>query len=98
MLSCCGALERSNNPYTESIVESCVSKNQKISDSKISSLLGFDWEENAEKGLKQWKRSNHELKAGFVYLRARKKNNIFEITLITFKVYKKCESPIQKGF
>ena len=44
MLSCCGALERSNNPYTESIVESCVSK--------ISSLLGFDWEENAEKELK----------------------------------------------
>ena len=25
----CGALERSNNPYIESIVEPCVSKNQK---------------------------------------------------------------------
>ena len=24
----CGALERSNNPYTEWIVEPCVSKNQ----------------------------------------------------------------------
>ena len=28
MLSC-GALERSNNPYKESILEPCVSKNQK---------------------------------------------------------------------
>ena len=28
MLSC-GALERNNNPYIESIVEPCVSKNQK---------------------------------------------------------------------
>ena len=28
MLSC-GALERNNKPYTESIVEPCVSKNQK---------------------------------------------------------------------
>ena len=28
MLSC-GALEKSNNPYTESIVEACVSQNQK---------------------------------------------------------------------
>ena len=25
----CGALDRSNNPYMESIVEPCVSKNQK---------------------------------------------------------------------
>ena len=25
----CGAFERSNNPYIESIVEPCVSKNQK---------------------------------------------------------------------
>ena len=28
-MTSCGALERSNNPYMESIVEPCVSKNQK---------------------------------------------------------------------
>ena len=43
MLSC-GALERSNNPYIESTVESCVSKDQ-----KEISLSGFDWEEDLEK-------------------------------------------------
>ena len=47
MLSC-GALDTSSNPYIESIVEPCVSKNQ-----KGSSLYGFDWKENAEKGLRQ---------------------------------------------
>ena len=50
MLSC-GALERSNNPYTEAIVEPCVSENQ-----KRSSLREFDWEENPEKEKRQWKR------------------------------------------
>ena len=57
MLSC-GAFERSEKeiPYIESIVEPCVSKNQK-------------------------------------YIFAS-----FEITVIIFKAYKKCKSPIQKGF
>ena len=49
MLSC-GAHERSKNPYIESIVEPCVSKNQG------SSICGFDWKENPEKGLRQWKK------------------------------------------
>ena len=45
-------------------------------------------------------KSIHKLKAEFVYLRVweRKKINSFEITVITFKTYKKCKSPIQKGF
>ena len=46
MLSC-GALERSNNPYIESIVEPF------LRIKKGSSLCGFDWEENPEKGLRQ---------------------------------------------
>ena len=63
-------------------------------------LCGFDWEKNPEKGLRQWKKSIHELKVGFVYLRVweREKINSFEITVIIFKAYKKCKSPIQKGF
>ena len=45
-------------------------------------------------------KSIHKLKAEFVYLRVweRKKINSFEITVIIFKAYKKCKSPIQKGF
>ena len=43
MLSC-GALEKSNNPYIEPIVEPCVSKNQK----EIFTI----WKENPEKGLR----------------------------------------------
>ena len=46
----CGALERSNNLYIESIVEPF------LRIKKRSSLCGFDWEENPEKGLRQWKR------------------------------------------
>ena len=38
MLSC-GALERSNNPYIDSIVEPCLSKNQK-KDSRYAGLIG----------------------------------------------------------
>ena len=44
------ALERSNNPFIESIVEFCVSKNQ-----KRSSLCGLDWNENPGKRLRQLK-------------------------------------------
>ena len=36
-------------------------------------LRGFDWEENSEKGLKQWKKSIDEVKAESVYLCVRKK-------------------------
>ena len=44
-------------------------------------------------------KSMYELKAEFVCLRVweREKINSFEITVIIFKVYKKCKSPIQKG-
>ena len=42
-----------------------------------------------------------ELKAEFVCVCVcvrEKKNNSFEIHVIIFKVYKKCKSPIKKGF
>ena len=46
-----GALERRDNPYIESVVEPCVSKNQ-----KGISLCRSDWKENPEKGMSQWKK------------------------------------------
>ena len=43
------------------------------------------------------KKGIHELKVEFVHLRVReRKNNSFEITVIIFRAYKKCKSPIQK--
>ena len=50
MLSC-SALERSNNPFIESIVEPCVSKSQK----KILAMSVWMGRES-EKGLKQWEK------------------------------------------
>ena len=93
MLSC-DALERTNNLYIESIVEPCVSKNQK----EIFAM--WVW-----LGRKSWKRAEameksiHELKAEFVYLiLCEKKISSLEITVIIFKVCKKCKSLIQKEF
>ena len=41
----------------------------------------------------------HELKVEFAHLCERKKKkNSFEITVIIFRAYKKCKSPIQKEF
>ena len=64
----CDALERSNDPYTESILEPCVSKNQK----EIFAMwiwLGRKFWERAEA---VWK-SIPELKMEFVYLCAGEK-------------------------
>ena len=89
---CCGALEKSNNPNIESIVEPCVSRNQK----EIFAM----WVWLGRKSLKRAEaKSIHELKLEFVYLILReKKINSLEITAITFKVFKKCKSLIQKKF
>ena len=47
----CGALDRSSNLYIEWVVEPCVSKNQK----GVFSMW-VNWNENAEKGLRQWEK------------------------------------------
>ena len=47
----CGALQRSNNTYIESIMEPVFLRIR-----KRFSLCGFDWEENPEKELRQWKK------------------------------------------
>ena len=44
---------------------------------KGSSLCGFDWKENPEKGLRQWKKSIPELKAEFVCMCVREKKQQF---------------------
>ena len=81
MLSC-GALERSNNPYIESIVKPCVSKSH-----KEWVWLRRKWN---EKGSMSWK---HDL-----CICAWEKRNSFEMIVIAFKAYSKCKSPIQKKF
>ena len=48
---CCGALQRNNNTYIESIMEPVFLRIR-----KRSSLCGFGWEKNPEKGLRQWKK------------------------------------------
>ena len=92
----CDALERSDNPYKESIVEPCVS----ISYNQFLRILYYV-EENPEQRMRQCKKSIHELKTEFEYLcvlEREKKNNSFGITVIILKAYKKCKSPIQKRF
>ena len=62
MLSC-GALVRSNNQQIESIVDSCISKNQK-------EILAM-WvllESKSERKPEAMKKSIHKLKVEFVYL------------------------------
>ena len=93
MLSC-GALERSNNPYIESIVEPCVSKNRK------EILAMWVWlERKSWKKAEAMEKSIQELNAELGNFCVReKKINSFEITVIIFKAYKKGKSPIQNGF
>ena len=99
---CCGALQRNNNTYIESIMEPVFLRIR-----KRSSLCGFSWEKNPEKGLKQWiKVSWSESRICVrvcvcVCVRVRVRvcvcANSFDIIAITFMVYKKCKS-IKRGF
>ena len=76
----CGALERSNNLHIESIVEPCISTNQK------DILPMRDWLER-----KSWGNGKKYQCAGrrtSVFVCDRKKDNSFEITVIIFKAYK----------
>ena len=68
MLSC-GALERSNDPYVESIVEPCFSKNQK----GTFACVGFIGEKKSWKRVEATEKSIPELKAEFVDVCERKK-------------------------
>ena len=77
----CGGVERSNNPYIGSIVEPCVSKDQKE--------IFATW---VLLGRKSWKRAEameksiHDLKVEFVYLCAgEKKYNSFETAVIILR-------------
>ena len=65
---------------------------------KRSPLCEFDWEENLEKGLKQSKRVSTSLKWN-LFICVWKRKKITDLKLYNyFKNYKKCKSPIQKGF
>ena len=58
---------------------------------KGSSLCGLDGTENPKIGLRQWKKVSMSRKQNLCMCVREKKTTIF-------KVYKKCKSPIQKGF
>ena len=76
-----------------------------------SLLCGFDWEENPEKGLRQWKKVSISRKQNLcICVWERKKINSFEITLIIFlrhtknvnlqfkKDFKSAELPTKPSF
>ena len=66
---------------------------------KRSSLYGFDSKENPEKGLRQWKKVSMRRKRNLcVCVCERDRQREKKTTTTIFKVYKKCKSPIQKGF
>ena len=80
----CGALERSNNPYIESVLEPCVLKNQKGIFTMWVWLERKSWKRaEAMKKIYPWNESGT-----CVYVCERNEN----------EKCKKCKSPIQKGF
>ena len=79
MLSC-GALERSNNSYIESIEQPCVSKNSKGIFAMLVWLERKSW-----KRVETIEKSIPELKAEFVCMCEREKSNSFEIHVIVLK-------------
>ena len=90
MLSC-GALEWSNNPYIESIVEPCVSKNEK-------GIFAMSTE-NPEKGLRQWKKVSLTWKRNLCVMWGReKKKNSFKIHVIILRYIKNVNLPFKKDF
>ena len=82
------ALERSNNPHIELIVQTFLKSRYRFL------LCLFDWKENSEKVLRQGTTCINEMK---VCVRDTEINS-FEITIIRFNAYKKCKSSIQNGF
>ena len=66
---------------------------------KGSSLCGFDWKENPEKELRQWKKSIPKLKVEFVCIVwGREKKNSFEIHVIFLRYIRNVNLPFKKDF
>ena len=78
-----GALERSNTPYMESIVETCVSKNQR------GIFAMWVWLER-----KSWRSAE----AICVYVCEREKNDSFEIHVIILRHIRHVNLPFKKDF
>ena len=86
-----GARERSNNPYIESILGPCFSKNQK----KIFAAWVWFWRKTWKR-LRQWKKVSMSRNRNLCnVVLEREKNNSFEISVIIFR-YKKCKSLLFK--
>ena len=76
-----GALERSNNPYIESIVGPCFSKNQK----DIFAEWVWFWRESWKK-VRQWKKVSMSRERNLcTCVLERKKNNSFEVSVIILR-------------
>ena len=93
MLSC-DALEKSNNPYVESIVEPCVSKNQK------AIFAMWIWlERKSGKRAEAMEKIMPELKAEFVVcVWERNKIKSFEVHVIILRCIRNVNLPIKKDF
>ena len=80
MLSC-GAFDGSSNPYIESIVEPCISKNQK----EIFAMRVW-LERKSWNSLRQWRKVSMIWKQNLrTCVLEREKNNSFEITVIILR-------------
>ena len=63
-----------------------------------SSVCGFDWQKILKNGWGNGKKYPWGESGICAFLCEREKNNSFEITVIIFRAYKKCKSPVQKEF
>ena len=76
----CGAPERSNNPYIESIVGPCFSNNQK----EIFTVWFWFWRKSWKR-LRQWKKASMSRKRNLCTYVLEKKRNSFEISVIILR-------------
>ena len=86
----CGAPERSNNPYIESIVGSCFSNNQK----EIFALWFWFWRKSWKR-LRQWKKASMSRKRNLCTYLLEKKKLLWNFRN-HFKIFKKCISLLFK--
>ena len=87
----CGAPERSNNPYIESIVGPCFSNNQK----EIFALWFWFWRKSWKR-LRQWKKASMSRKRNLcTYVLEKKKKQLWNFRN-HFKIFKKFKSLLFK--
>ena len=87
----CGAPERSNNPYIESIVGPCFSNNQK----EIFTVWFWFWRKSWKR-LRQWKKASMSRKRNLrTYVLEKRKKQLWNFHN-HFMIFKKCKSLLFK--